>query len=119
MSHVMNTYARLPVAFSRVRGAASIPGGANISTLFPALRSIPCAGHPKLVAAIADQASHNDSYLESGSVSGQEALADKLCALSGMAEVFFCNSGVGPAKLRSSWRVFMVTKRASRHRPWW
>jgi acetylornithine aminotransferase len=49
--------------------------------------------HPDLVAAIADQASrilHTSNLYE---VTLQEKLADRLAALSGMEEVFFCNSG--------------------------
>jgi acetylornithine aminotransferase len=50
-------------------------------------------GHPKLVRAIAEQAArviHTSNLYE---IRAQEALADRICALSGMDEVFFCSSG--------------------------
>ncbi len=91
----MNTYARLPVAFSQGQGSRltdtegreylDAVSGIAVNTLGHA--------HPKLVAAIADQASRLIHTSNLYGVSGQEALADKLCALSGMSEVFFCNSG--------------------------
>lgn len=49
--------------------------------------------HPKLVQAISAQAAkliHVSNYYH---IAEQEALADKLCAISGMDKVFFCNSG--------------------------
>ena len=49
--------------------------------------------HPRLVRAIADQAAkviHTSNLYE---IPDQSALADRICALAGMDEVFFCNSG--------------------------
>lgn len=49
--------------------------------------------HPKLVAAISQQAAKLIHVSNIYQVAEQEALADKLCAISGMDKVFFCNSG--------------------------
>jgi len=49
--------------------------------------------HPKLVKAIADQAGRMLHVSNLYRIAEQEQLADKLCALSGMQEVFFGNSG--------------------------
>lgn len=49
--------------------------------------------HPKLVKAISEQAAkliHVSNYYH---IAEQAALADKLCEVSGMDKVFFCNSG--------------------------
>ena len=91
----MPTYARLPVALSHghgcrvfdVNGKEYLDGlsGIAVNTLGHA--------HPDLVAAIADQAGkllHCSNLYE---ITLQQQLADRLCELSGMQEVFFCNSG--------------------------
>lgn len=49
--------------------------------------------HPILVAAISQQAAKLIHVSNIYQVAEQEALADKLCAISGMDKVFFCNSG--------------------------
>lgn len=49
--------------------------------------------HPKLVAAISEQAAKLIHVSNVYHIAEQEALADKLCAISGMDKVFFCNSG--------------------------
>ncbi len=95
MSHVMNTYARLPVAFTRGEGAWLWDESGR--RYLDALAGIAVNGvghaHPKLVRAIAEQAAaliHTSNIYR---VLRQEQLADRLCALSGMAQAFFCNSG--------------------------
>ncbi len=95
MSHLMNTYARLPVAFSH--GDGSWVTDSNGKTYLDALSGIAVStlghNHPALVAAIAAQAGlllHSSNLYQ---MPLQEKLADKLAALSGMDEVFFCNSG--------------------------
>ncbi|MDE2342297.1 MAG: aspartate aminotransferase family protein [Betaproteobacteria bacterium] len=95
MSHVMNTYARLPVAFVRGEGAWLWDEAGR--RYLDALSGIAVNGvghaHPKLVRAIADQAAaliHTSNIYR---VLRQEQLADRLCALSGMSQAFFCNSG--------------------------
>ena len=95
MSHVMNTYARLPVAFSHGDGSwvTDTEGKIYLDALSGIAVSTLGHNHPVLVAAIAAQAGrllHNSNLYR---MPQQEQLADKLAALSGMDEVFFCNSG--------------------------
>ena len=95
MSHVMNTYARLPVAFVRGEGAwlwdesgkkyLDALAGIAVSTLGHA--------HPKLVRALAEQAArvlHTSNLFR---IPVQEAAADRIAEITGLEEVFFCNSG--------------------------
>jgi acetylornithine aminotransferase len=95
MSHVMNTYARLPVAFSHGQGSriTDTEGKEYLDGLSGIAVSTLGHAHPKLVAAIAGQAGRMLHTSNLYGVTGQELLADKLCARSGMQEVFFCNSG--------------------------
>ena len=95
-SHLMNTYANLPVYFTHGKGVwlwdendrKYLDGlaGIAVNTLGH--------GHPRLVAAIADQASKLIHTSNIYKIRLQETLADKLAALSGMDRVFFCNSGL-------------------------
>ena len=94
--HVMNTYGRLPIALSHGKGChvwdvngkcyLDALGGIAVNTLGHA--------HPKLVPALQEQIGkliHTSNYYH---VPLQEQLAAKLAALSGMRNVFFCNSGL-------------------------
>ncbi len=95
MSHVMNTYARLPVAFTHGQGVwlwdaqgkryLDALGGIAVNTLGHA--------HPKLVQTLAAQAGRLIHTSNIYQITEQENLADKLAAISGMDKVFFCNSG--------------------------
>ena len=95
MSHVMNTYARLPVAFSHGEGVWLWDESGR--RYLDALAGIAVSGlghsHPRLVRALADQAGKllhtSNIYI----IRNQELLADRLCALAGMDEVYFCSSG--------------------------
>ena len=95
MSHVMNTYARLPVAFSHGQGCriTDTEGKEYLDALSGIAVSTLGHAHPKLVAAIAAQAGRMLHTSNLFRIREQEQLADKLAALSGMQEVFFCNSG--------------------------
>jgi acetylornithine/N-succinyldiaminopimelate aminotransferase len=95
MSHVMNTYARLPVAFSHGLGSRifDTEGKEYLDALSGIAVSTLGHAHPKLVAAIADQAGRLLHTSNLYGITNQELLADKLCERSGMQEVFFCNSG--------------------------
>jgi len=91
----MPTYARLPVAFVRGEGAWlwDEAGKKYLDALAGIAVSGLGHGHPRLVRAIADQAAkviHTSNLYE---IPAQTALADRICALAGMDEVFFCNSG--------------------------
>jgi acetylornithine aminotransferase len=95
MSHLMNTYARLPVAFTHGRGAWLF--AEDGSEYLDALAGIAVNGlghaHPKLVAALAEQVGRLIHVSNIYRIAEQEQLADRLCALTGMDEVFFANSG--------------------------
>jgi acetylornithine/N-succinyldiaminopimelate aminotransferase len=95
MSHLMNTYARLPIAFTHGDGSwvTDSRGKRYLDALSGIAVNTLGHNHPVLVAAIAAQAGR---LLHTSNLYGmplQEALADKLAALSGLDEVFFCNSG--------------------------
>jgi acetylornithine/N-succinyldiaminopimelate aminotransferase len=94
-THLMNTYARQPLAF--VRGEGAYLWDEAGKRYLDAVAGVAVNGlghaHPKLVKAIADQAAtliHSSNLYR---VLRQEELADRLCAISGMDKVFFCNSG--------------------------
>ena len=92
---VMNTYARLPVAF--VSGAGAQLTDEDGVNYLDALSGIAVCGlghaHPVVADAVAEQARtliHTSNLYR---VPLQEQLADRLCALTGMKQVFFGNSG--------------------------
>ena len=95
MSHLMNTYARQSVSFSHGNGAwlwdsngkkyLDALSGIAVNTLGHA--------HPRFTAALNAQIGKAIHVSNIYQVAEQEKLADKLCALSGMDEVFFSNSG--------------------------
>ncbi|UCV16327.1 aspartate aminotransferase family protein [Quatrionicoccus australiensis] len=95
MSHVMNTYARLPVTFSHGQGCriTDTEGKEYLDALSGIAVSTLGHAHPKLVAAISAQAGRMLHTSNLYRIREQEELADKLCELSGMQEVFFGNSG--------------------------
>lgn len=92
----MHTYGRLPMAMSHGQGCwvwdtdgkkyLDGLGGIAVNTLGHA--------HPKLVPALQEQIGrliHTSNYYGAPL---QEQLAAKLCELSGLTRVFFCNSGL-------------------------
>ena len=95
-SHVMNTYANLPVFLARGEGVWlwDEAGRKYLDGLAGIAVNTLGHNHPRLVAAIADQASKLIHTSNVYKVRLQETLADKLAALSGMDKVFFCNSGL-------------------------
>ncbi len=95
-SPVMPTYAPQPVAFERGDGAwlYDFDGRRYLDLLSGIAVNTLGHNHPRLVAAIADQASkiiHTSNLFENPL---REALARRLVDLSGMTNVFFCNSGL-------------------------
>jgi acetylornithine aminotransferase len=93
--HLMQTYARLPVSF--VRGEGAYLYDEQGEAYLDALGGIAvCAlghAHPAVTRAICEQA---QTLLHTSNLYGiqnQQALADKLCDISGVDRVFFCNSG--------------------------
>ena len=96
VSHVMGTYGRLPFGLSHGQGCwvwdtegrkyLDALGGIAVNTLGHA--------HPRLVPALQEQVGrliHTSNYYQ---VPLQEQLADKLCELSGLRNVFFCSTGL-------------------------
>jgi acetylornithine/N-succinyldiaminopimelate aminotransferase len=95
MSHVMTTYARLPVAFARGEGCWL--WDTNGRRYLDAMAGVAVCGlghsHPKYVAALREQAGtlvHTSNLYE---IPLQEELAERLARISGMDTAFFCNSG--------------------------
>lgn len=91
----MQTYNRYPVSF--VRGNGSYLEDENGKRYLDALAGIAVCGlghaNPAVAKAIEAQAS---TLLHTSNLYGiplQEALAERLCKVSGMDSVFFCNSG--------------------------
>jgi acetylornithine aminotransferase len=95
MSHVMNTYTRLPVAFQRGEGAWLWDTQGR--RYLDALAGIAVCGvghaHPRLTAVLREQAGTLVHTSNLYGITLQEALGDRLAAISGMDSVFFCNSG--------------------------
>ena len=96
MSHVMNTYARQPVAF--VRGQGVWLYDAADKKYLDALAGIAVNtlghNHPRLVRALTEQIGrviHTSNLFENPL---QEQAADRIAAITGLDEVFFCNSGL-------------------------
>jgi acetylornithine aminotransferase len=91
----MHTYARLPVTFSHGDGCriTDVAGKVYLDALSGIAVNTLGHNHPVLVKAIAEQAGRMLHVSNLYGVREQEQLADKLCAVSGMQEVFFCNSG--------------------------
>ena len=95
MPHLMNTYARVPVAFTHGQGARVFDeaGRSYLDALAGIAVSTLGHAHPRLVKAIADQAGRILHASNIYRIREQEQLADRLGTLSGMDEAFFCNSG--------------------------
>jgi acetylornithine aminotransferase len=95
MSHLMNTYARLPVTFSHGEGSriTDINGKTYLDALSGIAVNTLGHNHPALVSAISAQAGRMLHVSNLYGIREQEQLADRLCALSGMTDAFFCNSG--------------------------
>ena len=94
-SAISNNYSRLPGAFTHGKGVWlwDAEGRRYLDGLAGIGVSCLGHGHPKLVAAISEQAArviHTSNIYE---VPQQEALAERICAISGMTEILFGNSG--------------------------
>jgi len=91
----MKNYARLPISFRHGKGVWLWDEEGN--QYLDALSGIAVNGlghaHPKLVQAISEQASKLIHVSNVYEIAEQTALANRLAALSGMEQVFFCNSG--------------------------
>jgi acetylornithine/N-succinyldiaminopimelate aminotransferase len=96
VSPVMPTYATQPVAFERGQGAwlYDFDGRRYLDCLSGIAVNTLGHNHPRLVAALCDQASkiiHCSNLFDNPL---RDQLAQELVDLSGMTNVFFCNSGL-------------------------
>ncbi|WP_042429293.1 aspartate aminotransferase family protein [Comamonas granuli] len=94
--HVMNTYGRVPIALQRGQGCRvwDVNGKEYLDALGGIAVNTLGHNHARLVPALQHQLTqliHTSNYYH---VPLQEQLAAKLVALSGMQNVFFCNSGL-------------------------
>jgi acetylornithine aminotransferase len=94
-AHLMKTYSPQPVAFARGEGAWL--WDTQGKRYLDALAGIAVSGlghaHPALTKAIAEQAAKLIHTSNLFVVPEQERAAEKVCALAGMDNAFFCNSG--------------------------
>jgi len=95
MSHLMNTYARLPLAFTH--GEGSWLWDAEGKRYLDALSGIAVNtlghAHPRFTATLSAQVGRLIHVSNVYRITEQERLSDKLAQLSSMDEVFVCNSG--------------------------
>jgi len=97
MSHVMNTYARQPVAFVRGEGVWlwDEAGKKYLDALAGIAVNTLGYGHPRFKKAILDRI--NSGIIHTSNlwrIPDQEAAADRIAEITGLDEVFFCNSGL-------------------------
>ncbi len=95
MSHLMNTYARQNITFSHGEGVWlwDVNGKRYLDALSGIAVNTLGHAHPRFTAALTAQIGkliHTSNLYQ---VREQELIADKLCEISGMQEVFMCNSG--------------------------
>ena len=95
-AHLMTTYNRLPVAFSHGQGVWmwDVDGRRYLDALSGIAVNTVGHAHPRLVAALHDQAGRLIHTSNLYRIPLQEQLADRLCAISGADAAFFCNSGL-------------------------
>src|SRR5688500_13190990 len=96
MSHVMNTYARQPVAFVRGQGVWlwDEAGKKYLDALSGIAVNTLGHNHPRLTRALTEQIGrvmHTSNLFQ---MPLQEQAADRIAEISGLDEVFFCNSGL-------------------------
>jgi acetylornithine aminotransferase len=97
MSHVMNTYARQPVAFVRGEGVWlwDEAGKKYLDALAGIAVNTLGYGHPKLTAALQKRIQSGVIHTSNlWRIPDQEAAADRVAEITGLDEVFFCNSGL-------------------------
>ncbi|TAK85543.1 MAG: aspartate aminotransferase family protein [Betaproteobacteria bacterium] len=97
MSHVMNTYARQPVAFVRGEGVWlwDEAGKKYLDALAGIAVNTLGYGHPRLMRALADRLASGVLHTSNlWRIPMQEAAADRIAEITGLDEVFFCNSGL-------------------------
>ncbi|WP_035384578.1 aspartate aminotransferase family protein [Ferriphaselus sp. R-1] len=95
MSHLMNTYARLPLAFTHGEGSWlwDAEGRRYLDALSGIAVNTLGHAHPRFTAALSAQVGRMIHVSNVYRITEQEQLSDKLAELSAMDEVFVCNSG--------------------------
>jgi len=95
MPHLMNTYGRLPVAFTHGQGCRLFDeqGKSYLDALAGIAVNTLGHNHPRLVKALSAQAGRLIHTSNLYRISEAEVVSDRLAALAAMDEVFFCNSG--------------------------
>src|SRR5947207_15621349 len=96
MSHVMNTYARQPVAFVRGQGVWlwDEAGKKYLDALAGIAVNTLGHNHPRLVRALSEQITriiHSSNLVR---VPAQEAAAGRIAESTGHVDGFFCKSGI-------------------------
>ncbi|UCH47285.1 MAG: aspartate aminotransferase family protein [Betaproteobacteria bacterium] len=95
MQYVMPTYGRQPITFSHGEGAWLWDTAGK--RYLDALCGIAVTGlghaHPRITAALSEQAGRLIHSSNLYHIKAQEELAERLCTLAAMDNVFFCNSG--------------------------
>ena len=97
MSHVMNTYARQPVAFVRGEGVWlwDEAGKKYLDALAGIAVNTLGYNHPRLTRALTDRIASGVLHTSNlWRIPAQEAAADRIAEITGLDEVFFCNSGL-------------------------
>ena len=97
MSHVMNTYARQPVAFVRGEGVWlwDEAGRKYLDALAGIAVNTLGYNHPRLTAALRKRIDSGVIHTSNlWRIPDQEAAADRVAEITGLDEVFFCNSGL-------------------------
>jgi acetylornithine/N-succinyldiaminopimelate aminotransferase len=91
----MPTYARADLTFERGEGAWLVSTAGDRYLDFASGVAVNALGHahPRLVAALAEQAARLWHCSNLYRVAGQERLAERLCEATFADQVFFCNSG--------------------------
>lgn len=95
MPHLMNNYSRQSIAFTHGEGCYLFDeqGKKYLDALAGIAVNTLGHNHPRLVDALDEQIGRLIHTSNVYRVREQEALSDRLAALAGMDEVFFCNSG--------------------------
>ena len=117
---VMSTYARVDLVFERGEGTwiVSSTGERYLDFVSGVAVNVLGHSHPKLIAALSEQAQklwHSSNLYR---VAAQEKLAERLCELTFADQVFFCNSGAEACEgaIKLARRYHFVSGRPERWR---
>jgi acetylornithine/N-succinyldiaminopimelate aminotransferase len=119
-SHLLPTYARVDLAFERGEGAWLIATNGDRYLDFTSGVAVNALGHahPRLVAAITEQAGKVWHVSNLYRIPEAERLADRLCAASFAERVFFANSGAEAMEcaIKMARKYHAVSGRPERYR---